>query len=97
MDVVFEQSVILPTRANSQSFNVGPAVTSSAPIQGKGFLFSCNVDFYIRAGNSCLADGSDLFLYAGNLYRVAEGWTVGGVLSVITNGASGVFRITPNA
>lgn len=95
--IVLESSVIIPARANSQQFSIGPAVVSSSPIQGTGFFFSASTDFYIRVGNSCLANGSDLFLFGGVLYRMAEGFTVGGIVSVITNGASGVFRITPNA
>lgn len=95
--IVLEHSVQIPSRANSQEFAIGPAVVSSSPIQSTGFFFSSTVDFYIRLGNSCLANGSDLYLFGGVLYRMAEGFTVGGILSVITKGASGTFRITPNA
>lgn len=99
MHVMVEQSVVIPDAARSQKKTLDATSRTSDAIDAPSFVFAPTVDCFVRAGLAPAAvnDGTDLFLYGGNIYRVISGWTPGWKLAFITAGQAGSIYITPGA
>jgi hypothetical protein len=100
-ELIAEVTLTATFGGDGQKLALSGASAKSAVINTPYAAVTVDVDCYVRQGDdanndlAAVADGTDQFLLAGNMYRV--GVIPGNKLAFITEGGAGFARITPGA